>query len=143
MPEKSGVEILKERMGKRVVHWEEWSPTRSYVELKAADIPEGARFLFEELGARFITASGVDNGDEMEILYHFAFDGEGKVVSLRVRLDRDRPEIESIAHIIAGTEWIEREMWELLGIQFKDHPDLRRLLLADDWPEGDYPLRRS
>ncbi len=143
MPEKNGVEKLKERLGGKTVQWEEWSPTRFYVELKREDIPGAARFLYEDLGARFQIASGVDNGREMEILYHFALDGEGKVVTLRVRLDRAKPEMESLALMIPATEWIEREMWELLGIEFKKHPDLRRLLLAEDWPEGDYPLRRS
>ena len=42
-----------------------------------------------------------------------------------------------------AAEWIEREMWELLGISFRDHPDLRHLVLQDDWPEGKYPLRRD
>ncbi len=143
MSGKSGVEKLRERLGGRVVHWQEWSPVRFYVEIAKDDIVEAAKILFSELGARFMIASGVDNGTEMEILYHFAFDSEGTVVNVRVRLDREKPEIESIASVIAGAEWIEREMWELLGIQFANHPDLKHLLLADDWPEGNYPLRRS
>jgi NADH-quinone oxidoreductase subunit C len=42
-----------------------------------------------------------------------------------------------------AAEWIEREMWELLGIKFLGHPDLRHLLLSDDWPEDNFPLRRN
>jgi NADH:ubiquinone oxidoreductase subunit C len=45
--------------------------------------------------------------------------------------------------VMYAAEWIEREMWELLGIRFRNHPDLRHLLLSDDWPEGKYPLRRD
>ena len=63
--------------------------------------------------------------------------------SIRTRLDREAPEIESIAKICPAAEWIEREIWELLGIQFRNHPDLRHLLLDEDWPEGKYPLRRD
>jgi len=63
--------------------------------------------------------------------------------TVRTKLDRDKPALESIAGICKGAEWIEREMWELLGITFKNHPDMRHLLLADDWPEGKYPLRRD
>ena len=48
-----------------------------------------------------------------------------------------------MALLCPAAEWIEREMWELLGIDFKNHPDMRHLLLDDDWPEGNYPLRRS
>ena len=57
--------------------------------------------------------------------------------------DKENPRIKSIAHIIKGAEWIEMEMWELLGIRFDGHPDLRRLLLADDFPKGVYPLRQE
>ncbi|MDI6641206.1 MAG: NADH-quinone oxidoreductase subunit C [Elusimicrobiota bacterium] len=45
--------------------------------------------------------------------------------------------------IIKGAEWIEREIWEMLGINFKNHPNLKRLLLATDFPEGIYPLRQK
>jgi NADH-quinone oxidoreductase subunit C len=57
--------------------------------------------------------------------------------------DRAQPEIDSITPIFPGAEWIEREMWEMLGINFSGHPNLKRLLLADDWPEGKYPLRQD
>ena len=88
-------------------------------------------------------ASGVDTPDAIEILYHWAFDQHDFIVTVRTKLDREKPEIDSVASICVATEWIEREMWELLGVNFRNHPDLRHLLLRDDWPEGDYPLRRS
>jgi NADH:ubiquinone oxidoreductase subunit C len=113
------------------------------VEVKPGDVPEVTRLVFRDLGARFQIASGVDTPQAIEILYHWAFDPLGFVVTVRTRLDRQNPEIESLARICKGTEWIEREMWELLGVRFRNHPDLRHLLLADDWPEGKYPLRRD
>ena len=87
------------------------------------------------LGDRLIAA--------IEVMYHWAFDRLGCVVTIRTRLDRQNPEIGSIAPFCKAAEWIEREMWELLGIRFRNHPDLRHLLLSDDWPEGKYPLRRD
>jgi NADH-quinone oxidoreductase subunit C len=57
--------------------------------------------------------------------------------------DKDNPEVDSITPLFPGAEWIEREMWEMLGIKFKGHPNLKRLLLSDDWPEGKYPLRHK
>ena len=57
--------------------------------------------------------------------------------------ERMRSVVESLAGSCKATEWIEREMAELLGITFRNHPDMRHLLLADDWPEGRYPLRRA
>ncbi len=57
--------------------------------------------------------------------------------------DKKNPQIDSITPIIQGAEWIEREMWELLGINFVGHPNLVHLLLMDDWPEGKFPLRHD
>ena len=61
----------------------------------------------------------------------------------RSQLDRDNPEIDSLAQVFHGANWIEREMHELLGIKFRGHPNLKRLLLSDQWPEGVYPLRQD
>ena len=78
----------------------------------------------------------------MEILYHFTLEDINLLISLRVKLDKSRKlEIDSLVPVLEGANWIEREMHELLGINFKGHPDLRRLLLSDDWPQGVYPLR--
>ena len=51
--------------------------------------------------------------------------------------------LESIAEMCPAAEWIEREIWELLGVQFEGHPDMRHLLLDDSWPEGNFPLRKE
>ena len=134
---------IKEKLGDRIVDFFEKSPSRYYIEVKPDDVPEATRVMFKDLGARFQIASGVDTPSAIEILYHWAFDSLGFIVTVRTKLDRDKPEIESVCSICIGTEWIEREMWELLGITFKNHPDMRHLLLKDDWPEGKYPLRRD
>ena len=44
---------------------------------------------------------------------------------------------------VPATEWIEREIHELLGVEFRNHPDMRHLLLADDWPADNHPLRKD
>ena len=134
---------VKERLGDKIVQWTDKSARRIYVEVKPEDIPETSRFLFRELEARFSIATGVDTPAAIEVLYHWAFDQCGLMFTVRTKLNRDKPVIESIAPICKGAEWIEREMWELLGITFRNHPDMRHLLLTDDWPEGNYPLRRD
>ena len=58
-------------------------------------------------------------------------------------MGHEQPQLESIAEMCPAAEWIEREIWELLGICFRNHPDMRHLLLSEDWPEGSYPLRRD
>jgi len=83
----------------------------------------------------------VDVRSHLEILYHFTLEDINLLISLRVKLPKDNPEIDSLAPVFEGANWIEREMHELLGINFKGHPDLRRLLLPENWPEGVFPLR--
>jgi len=135
---------LDEALGGRVVEMTEASPRRVYVEARASDVPAIARAMLVELGARLQTVTGVDvPPDSIEVLYHWALDEDGYVVTVRTRLERARPRIESIAAICPAAEWIEREVMELFGVEFTGHPDPRHLLLGDDWPEGAFPLRRD
>jgi len=135
---------IKESLGDKIRDWKEKSCRRIYLGIDKADIREVAKFFFAELGMRFITASGIDTPEGLEILYHFSFDESGEVYTLRVLLeDKKHPEVDSITPLFNGAEWIEREMWELLGIKFSGHPNLKRLLLAEDWPQENYPLRRE
>ena len=64
-------------------------------------------------------------------------------MTVRASAAKPTPEIDSVATITEGANWIEREIHDLLGVNFRGHPDMRRLILADDWPEGFYPLRRD
>jgi Ni,Fe-hydrogenase III component G len=135
---------IKERLSNKIITWEEKSSRRIYFSIKKEDILETVKFLFKELGLRFSIASGIDTPSGFEILYHFSFDKAGQFYSVRVLLeDKKHPQIDSIATIFPGAEWIEREMWEMLGINFIGHPNLKRLLLSEDWPQGQYPLRHE
>lgn len=138
------VKDIKERFKDKIIEWYEHSPQRIYVTVDRKDLVEVARYLFFEAKARFAIASGVDTRQGVEILYHFSLDKEGgKIVSLKVLLPREDLKVESLAPHIKATNWIEREMAELLGVEFLHHPDMRRLLLPEDWPEDKYPLRRD
>lgn len=86
-----------------------------------------------------------------EVVYHFlALRGDGRLehprrLQVRVPVPEERPEVSSIAHLWPSANWAEREVYDLFGIRFTGHPDLRRILMPDDW-EGhplrkDYPLR--
>lgn len=132
---------IQNRLQNHVSHFSEHTPKRVFYDAKAESIVKIATVVFKELGARFNIASGVDGRDHMEILYHFTFDEVDMTVSFRVKLPKSKLEIDSIAPVFEGANWIEREMRELLGINFKGHPNPKRLLLPEDWPQGVYPLR--
>jgi len=134
---------IRGRFGADIVELFDKSPKRVYVEIRPQAIVRIGTHLFRTLGARFNIASGTDMKDWIEILYHFTIEDLNLLISLRVRLDPGHPEIDSLARDIEALNWIERELTELLGITFTGHPDPRRLLLADNWPEGVYPLRRD
>ncbi len=137
------IAAIKAEFKNRVIDWEEKSSKRYYITMPREDITKVADFIFAKQGARFIIASGVDTPEAIEILYHFAFDKLNKILTVKVPVPKERCEIESIAPIIAGANWIEREIAELLGVNFFNHPNPKRLLLAEDWPEGKYPLRQE
>ncbi|PIP12707.1 MAG: hypothetical protein COT45_01650 [bacterium (Candidatus Stahlbacteria) CG08_land_8_20_14_0_20_40_26] len=136
-------DIVKEKLGNRVLNWEKKNERRYYIEIQKENLQESVGILFRDLGLRFSIASGVDIIDNFEILYHFSSDHEDKFFSLRVKINKENPEVPSISGIITAAKWIEREIWELLGINFVGHPGLKRLLLAEDWPEGVCPLRKD
>jgi Ni,Fe-hydrogenase III component G len=85
----------------------------------------------------------VDTRDRVEMIYHYCMDRDGVVVSLRTWAWKPELRLDSVAPFLPAADWIEREVADLLGVVFVNHPDPRRLILADDWPEGVYPLRRD
>lgn len=128
----------------KLIAIEKTADNRIYLLCEAENNYAVNKFLFEDVPLRFVIATGIDSDDCFEILYHYAYDETGCIVSVKAFIrDRENPAIESIAPFLPAAEWIEREIHDILGIDFKNHPDLRRLILADDWPEGVYPLRKD
>ncbi len=80
-----------------------------------------------------------------EVVYHLARLGLGGLAPARlrvkVRLPGDDPRVATVSGVWPNADWLEREVWDLFGIVFEGHPDLRRLLMPDDW-EG-HPLRKD
>ena len=135
------ITTIQTQLGDQILEVQRKSNQRIYINITPQSLEKVSRLMLDEFGARLQIATGVDNGEAFEVLYHWALDQEGFVITFRILLDYDSPELSSIALMCPAAEWIEREIWELLGINFKGHPDLRHLLLADDWPEGNYPMR--
>ncbi len=88
--------------------------------------------------------TGVDNGVElgtMEVLYHLYSIPFNQSLVLKVILPRENPEVESVTRVWKTANWLEREVYDMFGIIFTNHPDLRRILMPADW-KG-YPLRKD
>jgi NADH-quinone oxidoreductase subunit C len=101
------------------------------------------RELIETDGGRLATVTGIDVRDGTELIYHVCFDGPRFVANLKILVPRSMDRMESITPWLPGAEFIEREIHDLLGVDFTGHPRMKRLILSDDWPEGVYPLRRG
>lgn len=143
MIRQQALDPFRERFAEHILEVFDKSPRRVFVTIEPEAIVPMAMALTRDMGARFNIASGVDTRHHIEILYHFTLEDLNLMVNLRVRLDRAEPSIASLAPCFEGANWIEREIHEMLGVEFRGHPDMRRLLLPDDWPEGVQPLRRD
>ena len=85
--------------------------------------------------------SGMDYKDQLGVVYHFHSYKNDHRIAIKVFLSTEQPNISTISDIWRTAEWHEREAYDLFGIKFDNNPDLRRILLPDDW-EG-YPLRKD
>ncbi len=119
---------------------------RHYFEVKDENLHEVAAFLFKTMGCRLSTATATEVHRGIEVLYHFSHDPTGTYYCPRIIIsDRERPRMNSITPIVPGAEWIEREMAELLGIDFVGHPKKLPLLSRDNpnFPEKPLRIRRA
>lgn len=107
------------------------------------------KYLHEQEGLYFDMLScitGIDNGPEentMEVIYNLNSIPYNHQLTIKVILERKEEELQvpSLASIWKTANWHEREVYDMFGIKFTDHPDLRRILLPSDWTG--YPLRKD
>jgi NADH-quinone oxidoreductase subunit C len=137
------VTAITTTFGPNVTDVYEHNDRRIYITVDAGSIPKVCRHMYEELGGRLAIMTGTDTRGGIEILYHFMFPAEHRLITVKTLVKKPSPEIESIGTFYPAAIWIERELYDILGVTFTGHPDMRRLIMADDWPEGVYPLRRE
>jgi len=134
------VNLLEKGMADKSVKCSVTEERRVSVEIKADDLKEGISILLEACKPRFITLSAVDNGLDVELMYHFSVDSI--VVTLRTSIPKETSQVETMTDIVPAAEFIEREVSELFGISFEGHPRTTNLVLPDDWPAEEKPLSK-
>jgi NADH-quinone oxidoreductase subunit C len=99
---------------------------------------------YDQKFVQLSTVTAVDrypSEPRFEVVYHLHSIERKERLRLKCRLRSANPVIESVTSVWAGANWYEREVFDLFGIRFLNHPDLRRIMMPDDW-EG-HPLRRD
>jgi NADH-quinone oxidoreductase subunit C len=113
--------------------------------IDAGDIREVAQFCRDELSFDYLLdITSVDNfGNEprFEIVYELYSMSLAIHLRLKLRVSEDDPTVDTVSDIWPTANWHEREIWDMMGLRFRDHPDLRRILMWDGYPY--FPLRKE
>ncbi len=149
--EQKVVDALKEQFGDKLLVAEAQLPRRVNVKVANPDHLEVFKFAKEKWNAwHMIAVSSVDTPDGIiAAVYHFDIvppHNNETAITINLRVDcadRNDPHIKSASSIIPGVQFFEREAFDLMGIVFDDHPQLERLILPEDFPDGVHPLRKD
>jgi len=137
---------MREKFGQGLRAAEETVPGAVYLTVDKGRLLEACRFVQDDLGGRFVVSAGIDRRQGegcLSVAHFFSRDKEKQFICLRADVDEDQAEVDSITPWVPGANWSERECRDLIGVAARGHPDPRRLVLADDWPEGVHPLRKD
>jgi len=137
-------EIIESNLPGSVIITEELH--NDYIQIKPDNWLEIAKFLKNDFDLKFDSCqciTGVDLGIEenLEVRYNFHSMKYKHKIEIRIAIDRKRPIVPSVEQVWRGADWLEREVYDMYGVRFKGHHDLRRMLLPDDW-KG-WPLRKD
>ncbi len=118
----------------------------AFCTVKRERIVEVCRFLEKEPGIELdfledLTAVDWPKRNAIEVVYHLLSYAHRHAIVLKVEADRAAPKVPSVEGVWKTANWFEREVYDLFGVEFTGHPDLRRIMLPDDWIG--HPLRKD
>ncbi len=118
----------------------------SWIGVDPDNIEQVARFLRDDSDTRFDCLSNLSGVDypargQIEVVYNLMSYPKRHELTLKVATDRDAASVQTLTGVWPAADWLEREVYDLLGVDFPGHPDLRRILLPDDWVGN--PLRKD
>ena len=152
---------LKEKFGESIIEFKTGVPAEDFIVVNPFEIDKVCTFLRDTDSYQFnnlMNLSGVDDangkkitgeqgevkleGRTFSLFYHLESMSLKQKVTLAVRMPGENPEVSSVSEIWRSADWHEREAFDMFGIKFLNHPDLRRILMPYDWEAG-YPLRKD
>ncbi|MBI5730250.1 MAG: NADH-quinone oxidoreductase subunit C [Ignavibacteriales bacterium] len=153
--------LLKKEFSEIILDLDKETPTESIILVDPMQITKIGKFLRENEELKFdslMVLSGVDDangtktkdedgsdmisGGTLSVYYHLHSTVLKHKITLKVSTQRENPQVESVYNVWRTSDWHEREAFDLFGIIFLNHPDLRRILMPYDWEAG-YPLRKD
>jgi NADH-quinone oxidoreductase subunit C len=154
-------ELLKKEFGEIILGLDKETPTESIISVDSMQIHKVGAFLRENDELQFdslMVLSGVDDangtkikdedgtdvitGGTLSVYYHLHSTILKHKITIKVATPRENPKVESVYNVWRTSDWHEREAFDMFGIIFQNHPDLRRILMPYDWEAG-YPLRKD
>jgi formate hydrogenlyase subunit 5 len=135
------VDLIKNNLADAVVDLKVPREKKAYIFLKPERHRDAVSLLLKKVeDTELSTITGVDLGNEIELNYHMVCEG---TITLKNSVPKEKPVTKTITDILPGANLYEREVFDLLGVDFEGHPNMERLLLPENWPQGNYPLRRD
>ncbi|MCI0183379.1 NADH-quinone oxidoreductase subunit C [Sulfoacidibacillus ferrooxidans] len=137
-------EAIEKKLGAGTVEEVTASKTIPILRIAAQKWREAMMFLRDDPDQQFDYVelfSGTDYKDYIEVVMYVHSMTHGTYISVKTRTPRDMPVLPSLTPVYSGVNWEEREVFDLLGVTFEGHPDLRRIMMWEGW-DG-YPLRKD
>ena len=140
-------QLLKDNFPASSLELKTDQPTEPILIASALEIDKLCLFLRDSSELLLDDLMNLSGGDEpkaglLSVYYHLGSTKFKHKITLKVSTDRNKPEVSTVTEVWKAADWHEREAYDLLGIIFLNHPDLRRILMPYDWDAG-YPLRKD
>jgi len=139
-------EDLSRKFSDKIIEFMEEGTQNPTVVVDAGTLAKVATYLKDDVRFQFdslmnLAGHDADGETDLSVIYHLYSTELKHYITLKVFTSRDEPKVASVAELHKTANWHEREAFDLYGINFEGHPDLKRILMEDDW-EG-YPLRKD
>lgn len=137
---------LSAQFGDKIIEFVEEETLNPTVIVKARGVAEICAYLKDTETMQFdslmnLAGHDTDGESDLSVIYHFHSTVLDHYITLKVFTPRENSTVDSIANIYRTADWHEREVYDLYGVKFDGHPDLKRILLEEDW-EG-HPLKKD